>query len=58
MSTSNLKFLRKIRNKTKRASNGNIKNFIKIIGWNKAGFFLGSKISEIKQIIKEKNRIS
>ena len=40
MSTCNLKYLRKIRNKIKRASNGNIKNMIKIMGWNKGSFAL------------------
>ena len=51
---SNLKYLRKIRNKIKSSINGNIRNIIKITAWNKGSMELSSKIEEIKEIISDK----
>ena len=52
-----LKYLRKRVNKKQKAVNGNIRNVkksIKILGWNKGGFELISKIDEIKLILQQK----
>ena len=51
---TDLKYRRKILNKTKRASNGNIKNIIKITSWNKGNSDLKYKINIIKEVINEK----